>query len=304
MRVNFSTLREHRSGSSLIPVVAWVIGLLFGIVLLHPLRHLLARPVFLRTNYRGVQISTAAGLVVVAATLFGAAALAVARSLGAETEVSVATAMSTSALAVAGFGLLGLVDDVAADEGSSGYLGHVRELARGRMTAGSLKMLAGPAVAILAVQPISGDRFGWLLLDGAIVALCANFANLLDTGPARVTKTALLVFVALMIGVAFVDTDRLALLVGAAVTVGAGSALLVDELREKLMLGDTGANPMGAVLGLAAVLTFTEVGRIVLLVVVLLLNLLSERFSFKKVINSVGPLRWFDQLGRPAVDND
>jgi UDP-N-acetylmuramyl pentapeptide phosphotransferase/UDP-N-acetylglucosamine-1-phosphate transferase len=275
----------------MVPIAGVLVGLGFGIGLLHMMRNLFSRDVFLRTNYRGATLGTAAGLVLIAATLFGAAALAVAR---------VATAMSTSALAVTGFGLLGLLDDLAVDEGHSGYLGHLRELSKGRMTAGSLKLLAGPAIAVLAVQPVSGDSFLWLLADGALVALAANLANLLDTGPGRVTKVGSLLFVALLVGVALGDTGDLALLVGAAVPVGAACALLKDELQERLMLGDTGANPVGAVLGLAAVLTLSDASRLVLLGVVLLLNVASEWVSFKAVIESTPPLRWADRLGRPS----
>lgn len=285
---------------AVVPAVGIVVGVLFGFVLLHLMRNLLSREVFLRTNYRGVTVSTGAGLVLVAATIFGAAVLAVARSLGADTEESVAVAMTTSALAVTGFGLLGLIDDLAADADSSGYVGHVRELIGGRMTAGSLKLLAGPAIAVLAVQPISGGSFGWLIADGALVALSANLANLLDTGPGRVTKVGGVAFVALAVGVALGDTGDLALLVGAAVAIGAALALLRQELGERIMLGDTGANPIGAVLALAAVLTLSGLSRLVLLGVVLVLNLLSERISFKSVIESTPPLRWVDRLGRPG----
>ena len=78
----------------------------------------------------------------------------------------------------------------------------------------------------------------------------ANLANLLDRAPGRVAKVALLLAlpVALVAGV----DERMA---GPVVIVGATLALLWPDLREQLMLGDTGANVLGATLGLAVVLT-------------------------------------------------
>jgi UDP-N-acetylmuramyl pentapeptide phosphotransferase/UDP-N-acetylglucosamine-1-phosphate transferase len=64
------------------------------------------------------------------------------------------------------------------------------------------------------------------------------------------------------------------------------------------MLGDTGANVLGATLALAVVLTTAPSTRTVVLVVVAALNLLSERVSFSRVIQRVAPLRWLDGLGR------
>ena len=81
---------------------------------------------------------------------------------------------------------------MAVDEDASGYRGHVAALARGRLTAGSLKMLAGPMVAVIVVAPVVDDSTVRLLLDGALVALAANLANLFDRAPGRVAKVALL----------------------------------------------------------------------------------------------------------------
>jgi UDP-N-acetylmuramyl pentapeptide phosphotransferase/UDP-N-acetylglucosamine-1-phosphate transferase len=71
-----------------------------------------------------------------------------------------------------------------------------------------------------------------------------------------------------------------------------------EDLRERMMLGDTGANVLGGVLGLVVVLECSRTTRNVVLVVLILLNLVSERVSYSAVIEKVPPLRWLDQLGR------
>jgi UDP-N-acetylmuramyl pentapeptide phosphotransferase/UDP-N-acetylglucosamine-1-phosphate transferase len=80
--------------------------------------------------------------------------------------------------------------------------------------------------------------------------------------------------------------------------VGACAGLLHADLRERLMLGDTGANLLGAVLGLAVVLETSRPVRTVVLVVLVLLNLASERISFSRVIATTPVLRDLDLLGR------
>jgi hypothetical protein len=133
----------------------------------------------------------------------------------------------------------------------------------------------------------------WLLTDAALVALAANLGNLFDRAPARTTKVALVAFAVLVIA-----TGADNVLSGVAVLAGAGAGLIVPDLRERLMLGDAGANVLGAALGLGVVLTCSGGVRIGVLVVVAALNLVSEKVSFTKVINQTPPLRAFDQLGR------
>ena len=87
-------------------------------------------------------------------------------------------------------------------------------------------------------------------------------------------------------------------LAGVALVVGAGAGLIMADLQERLMLGDAGANVLGAALGLGVVLACSPGVRTGVLVVVALLNLASERVSFSRVINAVPPLRAFDRIGR------
>ena len=63
------------------------------------------------------------------------------------------------------------------------------------------------------------------------------------------------------------------------------------------MLGDTGANVIGAALGLGVVLGTEESTRIAVMLLLLLLNVAAELVSFSDVIDRVPPLRWFDRLG-------
>lgn len=251
------------------------------------------RPVFSRQNYRGVTLPTAVGLVIPLAVVATSAALTLLTTLGWRPDRPGLAALGLTVTATLGFGLLGVLDDVAVDQGASGYRGHVAALARGRLTAGSLKMVAGPAVAIIVVAPVSNDSAVRLLADGALVALSANLANLFDRAPGRVAKVSLLM-AAVLVGV----TAAAPTLLGLAVVSGAALALLVPDLRERMMLGDAGANPLGATLGLATVLTVSPVARTWVLVAVLALNLVSERVSFSRVIDRVAPLRALDRMGR------
>jgi hypothetical protein len=88
-----------------------------------------------------------------------------------------------------------------------------------------------------------------------------------------------------------------AVLAGPGIAVGAGAALAGPDLGERGMLGDTGANVLGAAVGLAAVLVLDHPATVVVLAALAVLNAASEWVSFSDVIDRTPPLRWFDRLG-------
>ena len=68
------------------------------------------------------------------------------------------------------------------------------------------------------------------------------------------------------------------------------------------MLGDAGANALGAMLGIAAAASLGRPARIAVLAAITGLTAASEVVSFTKVIERTPPLRWLDMLGRrPAA---
>ena len=83
--------------------------------------------------------------------------------------------------------------------------------------------------------------------------------------------------------------------------VGAAAALLPEDLGERAMLGDAGANALGALLGVAAGASLSRPARIALLAVITGLTAASEVVSFTAVIERTAALQWLDMLGRRPV---
>ena len=224
------------------------------------------------------------------------AAITVADAIGADVDAATIPGRRLAVLAAVGFSLLGLLDDLGGTGQSGGFRGHLRAAAHGRLTTGAVKLFGGAALAIVVVAAgTEGRSLGRLVADAALIALAANLANLLDRRPGRVTKATSVSFAVLAVATGFGPE-----LVGPALVVGAGIGLLLPDLRERCMLGDAGANPLGAAVGVGVVLSCSPSVRLAVLVAVAVLNLVSELVSFTRVIDSTPPLRFLDRLGRPA----
>lgn len=208
-----------------------------------------------------------------------------------------------AALATAGAAAFGVLDDLAERGTSKGLRGHLGSLARGEVTTGALKILGIGGTGVLAAAVLlerdDGRGLGRHLVEvvvaGGVVAGAANLGNLLDLRPGRVLKLALVAAPA-------------ALAAGApaalpAVTVGACVPLLGPDLGERSMLGDGGANAVGALLGATAVAATAGAPdgartRAGLLAGLVALTLLSEKVSFTRLIEGTPVLRELDALGR------
>lgn len=239
-----------------------------------------ARVRWQRTNHRGEPVSLLEG-----------PALAAGALLTLSLPLAPARLRAAGAVAVAGAAALGALDDLAGDGGSKGLRGHLGALRRGRVTTGSVKV-AGLALtgAAAAAMTLGGrrSRAADVLVAGAVIAGTANLANLLDLRPGRALKAVLLVAPAVR-GAG-----------GPLVAVAAGVAVgvLADDLAETSMLGDTGANAVGALLGSAVVASTGRRGCALTLLALAALTLASERVSFSAVIDRTPGLRELDRLGR------
>jgi hypothetical protein len=164
---------------------------------------------------------------------------------------------------------VGLADDLWSGS-ERGLRAHLR--AR-RPTTGMLKLLAIPALGLLATRRVSG---------ALLVGLAANALNQLDTRPGRALKVYL----------------AAAPLAGA--PVGTAVILLSYDLREMGLLGDAGSNALGALLALKSVERMGGRGRVVAIGLLAALNVTGERTSLGALIERTPGLRHLDALGRPA----
>ncbi|MGN6693034.1 MAG: hypothetical protein ACTHN0_02560 [Aquihabitans sp.] len=273
-------------------VFALVAGLAAAVVLERTTRAVFEQPVLERENYRGAKLATASGLLIVVSVIAVEGVRTIVELLGASDGATASYRLVVLATVVA-FGALGFIDDVLGDNAEKGLKGHVAAALHGRVTTGFIKLGGGASVALVVAGAALGGSAGRILVDAALIALAANLGNLFDRAPGRTIKVALIAWVPVAV-LAGTGATGLAL----AVVVGAAIGLLPSDLAERSMLGDTGANALGAALGVAVVLTVAPTTRTIVAIVLVALTLASEVVSFSKVIARVPPLHALDRLGR------
>ncbi len=278
----------------MVVVLAWIVGFLAVRAVMISGADMLYAPALARANYRGRTVATAAGLFIVMAVLVVEAGRSGLGAIGLGDQPGANAARPLVLFAAFGFGLLGFIDDALGGD-DRGFRGHLRALTQGRLTSGMVKLLGGAAIALVLAAAPGFVTWQRLAADAVLIALAANLANLLDRAPGRMIKYSLLAYapLALVAGVGPVG-------VAAAPVMGAAVGMLPEDLAERTMQGDTGANVLGGVLGLVVVLECSRTARNVILVALVALNLASEFVSFSRVIERFPPLRAFDRLGRPA----
>ncbi len=243
-----------------------------------------------RTNHRSEPITLLAG----PAVAIGAVAGALAGKAGKRASIA-------SAVAGLGAAAFGGYDDLAGNGDQRGFRGHIGALRNGELTTGAIKLggigVTGLAAAIIAADSADPDRglvaAADVLINAGLIAGGANLLNLFDLRPGRAIKVAGLA--GALLATAGADGP------GTAAPLAAAAALLPEDLGERAMLGDAGANALGAMLGAAAAMSLGRRTRIATLAAVAGLTAASEVVSFTRVIERTGPLRWLDMLGRQPV---
>lgn len=288
-----------------------------------------------RTNFHGATVSLRGGVAMAGASV---ASAAVASAFSDQPRAALGGVVASLGGGVAGYiddVDQGAHDGGKVAKGLKGHLG---ALAHGQVTTGVIKIAGIGASALAASALVGskatsvGGKVADLALNTVLIAGTANLANLLDLRPGRALKATVLVAAPLSyFSCAAAKTPASGASVTSAtasVTSGASGApsatpaapasasgasaqrllasglnaaaitALVEDLQETTMLGDTGANAAGALLGTSLAANDSWKLRLGAALGVVGLILASEKVSFSKVIAANPALNWLDQLWR------
>lgn len=286
-----------------------------------------------RTNFHGATVSLRGGVAMAGASV---ASAAVASALSDQPRAALGGVVASLGGGLAGY--IDDVDQGAHDGGkvAKGLKGHLGALAHGQVTTGVIK-IAGIGASALAASALVGSKAtsvggkaADLALNTVLIAGTANLANLLDLRPGRALKATVLVATPLSyFSCAAAKTPASgASVTSATASVASGASgapsakpvspaapasaqrllasglnaaaitALVEDLQETTMLGDTGANAAGALLGTSLAANDSWKLRLGTTLGVVGLILASEKVSFSKVIAANPALNWLDQLWR------
>lgn len=254
----------------------------------------LLRAGHLRVNYRDRKLAFPLGAVLVTAALVSLAPLAVLDERGGLDLLD--PGLRQWIVYLVGIAFLGLLDDSlgmgASPDTPRGWRGHASAVLRGELSTGAVKAVGALALAAYVVTGTGNEWLGYLA-DIVLLILVTNVFNLLDLRGGRVEKT-LVVLVAgfCLAGWTLAPVELLGIFIG---------PFLVAAwftLGERAMLGDTGSNLAGAVVGIMLLTELSQSGRLIALAIVLSITLFGEFRSISKTIDRVPPLRFIDSLGR------
>jgi UDP-GlcNAc:undecaprenyl-phosphate GlcNAc-1-phosphate transferase len=250
-----------------------------------------------RPNYRGLELPFPLGVLIVVAALLALVPLTLVERVG-HTEILYPGLVPVAVYAL-GVACLGLIDDTLGSPRDGvtaprGWRGHGASALRGELSTGTLKALGSLGLALLVLD-FMGMSVGRWLLAAAVLVLATNALNLLDLRPGRAFKAFVLIGAGLTIGTRELrPLWTLGLFLGPALVAGA------YDLREEAMLGDTGANLLGALAGLWMVLTLSQTGQLIALALLVIVTVYGELSSISELVARVPLLRELDSFGRPS----
>lgn len=239
----------------------------------------------LKKNYQGNYIPVTGGIILIISTIISWYILFLLNLVNAQL-------LNIYIFIISIIGITGLLDDICGNKNSQGFRDHFKSLINGKLTTGILKVIITILVSMLVLFELEIYILSEIIINAGIIILMTNLLNLLDLRPARSIKAffcmaILLIIFNLYYAVYFLPFFFTLIF------------YLPFELKSKLMLGDSGANLLGTVLGFNTILMIEDFYiKLIILLFLVILNVVSEKYSYSTIIQNNPLLSWIDQLGR------
>ena len=181
----------------------------------------------------------------------------------------------------------GLLDDISGNKEDQGFSGHISALLCGEITTGIFK---ASSISLAVFFVLQGNILT-KILDFGILVFITNFMNLLDLRPGRSIKFFFLISWIWLVFLPefieyFIPVYFLLLL------------YLPREMNAIYMLGDSGSNLLGIILGFPVLFIPSLIFKVFIFITFLSLNLLAEKYSFTEMIAQNNVLNFIDSWGR------
>ncbi|MED1793944.1 UDP-N-acetylmuramyl pentapeptide phosphotransferase [Brevibacillus nitrificans] len=255
-----------------------------------------------RVNYQGVEVVTAGGVMLVISTAAALLGMLMVIGIGSK-ESSVwkeGALMGAGMLAIA---FWGWQDDCAVDKQAKGFRGHFGTLWRERrMTSGLWKVWGAGSTAIVLALALGPENLWSGLLTACLLASATNVLNLFDLRPARAIKVFWLLE-AVAISLCYWTSDLPSFFkhgIWQLPMLAATCMLFRHDAGARVMLGDTGSNTLGFVVGFAFAAGTPLIVQLMIFLLFVGVHIVAEFFSISKLIESSRWLTRIDRWGRSA----
>lgn len=259
----------------------------FSILTLILLRQLAYKINSLETNFRGNKIPVGSGVII--PILFICLYPFVVR-LGHENEWRYFCFIMSS------LGIIGFIDDRFGSKEIKGIRGHITNFYKKKRISTGLAKLILITIVGLNISAVLYDELLTIFVCTITFAIWTNIINLLDVRPGRAIK-GFWVLTIVLFSVHFLNITYLVWVI-----VIQSILLIIIDIYEWGMLGDSGSNILGGMIGFWMIAYSSNIEVYVYLAIGSVLTIYAEKKSFSQWIEKHPMIQRIDHWGRKVID--
>ncbi|MDD3839178.1 MAG: hypothetical protein PHP06_01210 [Clostridia bacterium] len=192
-------------------------------------------------------------------------------------------------IGICSMGFVGIVDDLVGNRRTTGLRGHFSKFIKGDFTTGTFKAIICLLISIIISSTLSKGYID-LILNILVICLSTNLINIFDVRPGRAVKVVLFlctIFLLIEISLLYLATPLICML----------GVYGNYDVKSYCMMGDTGSNILGFILGFFSISHFDFLTKITYLIFLIIIHIVAERYSITDIINHHRVLSFIDKIG-------